>query len=76
MLDANGLYLQSIMTGKDRFEHAESYLKNETEYEATFDNVMRLAELMNKDFSVMLMNNGINDLASCLDDIKHEIWAK
>ena len=55
MIDDNGLLRQAKMTGKDYLDAASSYLLKYNEFPHTFENAMRLAELMAKDYETEIL---------------------
>lgn len=65
------LFRQSKMTAEDYFQHASRYLKDCEEY--SFDNAMRLAELMAYDFKTSMIALNIQRISESLDKISESM---
>ena len=53
MLSLDGLHRQCKVTSEDLLAAARDHIENHTDWEPTFDNCMRLAELSAYDFRTM-----------------------
>tara|TARA_R110002126_G_scaffold200505_1_gene348100 strand:- start:950 stop:1219 length:270 start_codon:yes stop_codon:yes gene_type:complete len=67
---------QSIVTGKHYLECAERYLREETKFSPTFENCMRIADLMASDFDLMMnfqemqsINESFGEIARSLNSL-------
>ena len=68
-MDADGLLRQAIITGEEYLNRASSIICAGTDFEDSFDNCIRLAELMAQDFDSMTRHSSMSRLCDSLDRI-------
>ena len=69
MISPDQLLRQAKMTGIDYLDAARHELENNQEYDNTFENAIRLAELMAKDFDTMMWYQSMESMREVLHEL-------
>lgn len=72
-MDAGDLLRQAKMTGSDYLDAAMAELKEHQYFDQSFDNAMRLAELMAQDFDTMMKYQAMEHITSALERVSESL---
>ena len=73
-MDADGLLRQAKITAADYLEAAIAEMKNHKAYfDQSFDNAMRLAELMATDFNTMMIAKSMDEISERLSSLNNAV---
>ena len=71
--DLTTLFNQSKSTALEYINEASCWLDKDDNYENTFENAIRIAELMNNDFRTTLIALNIQSLSASIDEFAEKL---